>query len=147
MADTKYIRQVECLDHPTHILGEIPEVIAVGRWLVTIAMAAAVERINGVTHRQFTGDLIPDLGDKAGAVQQQSGRFARAVLAPSGKRNVFADRSDRNPFGVRHGLDFRASSRIIVAPFSAIIAVGVLVLPDVIVGITDASATRKPAMP
>ena len=41
----------------------------------------------------------------------------------------------------------RASSRIIAAPFSAIIAVGVLVLPDVIVGITEASATRKPAMP
>ena len=42
------------------------------------------------------------------------------------------------------GRDFRASSRIIAAPFSAIIAVGVLVLPEVIVGITEASATRKP---
>ena len=41
----------------------------------------------------------------------------------------------------------RESARIIAAPFSAIIAVGVLVLPDVIVGITEASATRKPAMP
>ncbi len=40
-----------------------------------------------------------------------------------------------------------ASSKIIAAPFSAIIAVGVLVLPDVIVGITEASATRSPAMP
>ena len=39
------------------------------------------------------------------------------------------------------------SSTIIAAPFSAIIAVGVLVLPEVIVGITEASATRKPAMP
>jgi hypothetical protein len=41
----------------------------------------------------------------------------------------------------------RASSMIIVAAFSAIIAVGVLVLPDVIVGITEASATRNPAIP
>lgn len=41
----------------------------------------------------------------------------------------------------------RASSRIIVAPFSAIIAVGVLVLPDVIVGMIDASTTRRPPMP
>ena len=44
-------------------------------------------------------------------------------------------------------LHYFASSKIIAAPFSAIIAVGVLVLPDVIVGITEASATRKPAMP
>ena len=42
---------------------------------------------------------------------------------------------------------YRASSKIIAAPLSAIIAVGVLVLPDVIVGMTDASAIRKPAMP
>src|ERR1041385_8698692 len=42
---------------------------------------------------------------------------------------------------------YRESSRIIVAAFSAIIAVGVLVLPEVIVGITDASATRKPVIP
>ena len=36
---------------------------------------------------------------------------------------------------------------IIAAPFSAIIAVGVLVLPEVMVGITEASTTRSPAMP
>jgi len=42
---------------------------------------------------------------------------------------------------------YRESSRIIAAPFSAIIAVGVLVFPEVIVGITEASITRSPAMP
>ncbi len=42
---------------------------------------------------------------------------------------------------------YRPSAIIIADPFSAIIAVGVLVLPDVIVGITDASTTRNPAMP
>ena len=41
----------------------------------------------------------------------------------------------------------RESSRIIDAPFSAIIAVGVLVLPEVMVGITEASTTRSPTMP
>ena len=45
------------------------------------------------------------------------------------------------------GRPYLRSSRIIAAPFSAIIAVGVLVFPEVIVGITDASATRSPAMP
>ena len=59
-----------------NILGEILEVIAVGGRLVAVAMAAAVERIDGVARRQFAGDLVPDLGDKAGAVQQQRGRFA-----------------------------------------------------------------------
>jgi hypothetical protein len=37
-----------------------------------------------------------------------------------------------------------ASCKIIAAPFSAIIIVGALVLPDVMRGIADASATRKP---
>ena len=41
----------------------------------------------------------------------------------------------------------RVSSRIIVAAFSAIIAVGVLVFPEVIVGMTEASATRSPEIP
>src|SRR3990167_6276982 len=40
-----------------------------------------------------------------------------------------------------------ASSKIIAAPFSAIIMVGELVLPEVIDGITEASATRTPSMP
>ena len=41
----------------------------------------------------------------------------------------------------------RASWRIISAPRSAIIMVGAFVFPCVIVGITDASATRKPRIP
>ncbi len=40
-----------------------------------------------------------------------------------------------------------ASATIISAPLAEIIAVGVLVLPEVMVGITEASATRKPSMP
>ena len=40
-----------------------------------------------------------------------------------------------------------ASARIISAAFSAIISVGELVLPDVIRGITEASATRNPGEP
>ena len=39
------------------------------------------------------------------------------------------------------------SSSTIVAAFSAIIRVGALVLPEVIDGITEASAIRKPATP
>ena len=39
------------------------------------------------------------------------------------------------------------SSRIIAAPFSAIMMVGELVLPDVIVGITEASTTRMRSSP
>ena len=40
-----------------------------------------------------------------------------------------------------------ASSRIMAAPFSAIMMVGALVLPVVRVGITEASMTRNPSMP
>src|SRR4051794_11996939 len=39
------------------------------------------------------------------------------------------------------------SARIMTAPFSAIIMVGALVLPEVIVGITEASTTRRRSMP
>src|SRR5262245_57024848 len=42
---------------------------------------------------------------------------------------------------------YLASCKIIVAAFSAIIAVGVLVLPEVMVGITEASAMRSPPRP
>src|SRR3984893_2054041 len=41
----------------------------------------------------------------------------------------------------------RASSRIIAAPFSAIMMVGALVLVEVTVGITEASMTRSASRP
>ena len=41
----------------------------------------------------------------------------------------------------------RESSSTIAAAFSAIIRVGALVFPEVMVGITEASATRNPATP
>ena len=37
-----------------------------------------------------------------------------------------------------------ASSSTMVAPLAAIMMVGVLVLPEVMVGITEASITRRP---
>ena len=40
-----------------------------------------------------------------------------------------------------------ADENIISVPFSAIIIVGELVFPDVIVGITDASITLNPSKP
>src|SRR6266576_5456237 len=42
---------------------------------------------------------------------------------------------------------YRESSRIIAAPFSAIIMVGALVLPEVMVGMTEASTTRSRSSP
>src|SRR5947209_1233009 len=41
----------------------------------------------------------------------------------------------------------RASSRKMAEPFSAIIMVGALVFPDVIVGMTEASITRRRSRP
>ncbi len=75
VSDAVDVGQIERLDYPANILGEIQEVIAVGRRLVAVAMAAAVVRIDGVVLCQFAGDLVPDLGDEAGAVQQQRDRF------------------------------------------------------------------------
>ena len=144
MSNAVDIGQAECFDRDADVLGKVLEVIAVRGGLVAVAMAAAVERIDGVVGSEFAGDVVPDLRDEAGAVHQKRRRLARILLAPSRERKALAGRSDREAMRVRQA---RASSRIIVAPFSAIIAVGVLVLPEVIVGITEASATRKPAIP
>src|SRR5262249_55115494 len=66
---------------------------------------------------------------------------------------------DRRPGGRRIGHDHAgaqrqiheptpfASARSMAAPFSAIIMVGALVLPEVMAGITDASTTRKRSTP
>ncbi len=42
---------------------------------------------------------------------------------------------------------YQESSRIVSLAFSAIIMVGALVLPEVIVGMMEASATRRPLIP
>ncbi len=147
MSDAVDIGQAERLDHGADVLGKIQEVIAVGGGLVAVTMAAAVERIDGVIGCEFAGDIVPDLGDEAGAVQQKGRRLARTVLAPPRQRDARVGRSDRNSMWICHGGSYRASARIIAAPFSAIIAVGVLVLPEVMVGMTEASTTRSLATP
>src|SRR5579872_6456996 len=68
------------------------------------------------------------------------------VLAATGYECQNRDTSGLGRANVK-STHYRASSTIIAAPFSAIIAVGVLVFPDVMVGITEASATRRPAIP
>ena len=70
-----------------------------------------------------------------------SGRHPDALFPPPGTENP-----GRSP-SVHHRLttgNQAASSRIIAAPFSAIMIVGALVFPVVSVGITEASTTRKP---
>ena len=69
MSDAVDIGEIERLDDPAHILGKILEVIMVGRRLVAVAMATAVECIDRVVLREFAGDVVPDLGDETGAVQ------------------------------------------------------------------------------
>src|SRR5262249_59732969 len=59
-------------------------------------------------------------------------------------------RIDQNCLGAHervHAASALASSRSSAAPFSAIIMVGALVLPEVIVGIAEASITRRRSMP
>ena len=81
----------------------------------------------------------------------EDGRGDRTGLASIGgiERKLFHVKH-RGPSTARlpRSLDQkRASSSTIAAAFSAIIKVGALVLPEVMVGITDASAIRSPATP
>jgi hypothetical protein len=147
VADAEDVGEIERLDHRTRIHREIHEVVSAGVGLVTGAVTPAVERIDRVSRREHARDLVPDLGDEARAVYEKGRRLARIRLAPSGKRHPGPGVLDPNSLPIRHEDALRESSRIIAAPFSAIIAVGVLVLPEVIVGITEASTTRRPARP
>lgn len=44
------------------------------------AVAAAVERIDGAGRRELTRDVVPDVGDEAGAVHEEGRRLP--ALAP-----------------------------------------------------------------
>jgi hypothetical protein len=49
--------------------------IAGGRRLVAGAVAAAVDAIDIIFGGKLVRDVVPDLGDEAGAVHQQRGRL------------------------------------------------------------------------
>ena len=70
------VGKAECFDRGANVLGEILEVVTIGGGLVALAVAAAVQCIDGVMRRQLARDFIPDLGDKAGAVHQKCRRLA-----------------------------------------------------------------------
>lgn len=76
MSDAVDVGEPERRDRGTDVLGKILEVITIGGGLVAVAMAAAVERVDRVTVREPAGDLVPDLGDEAGAMHQQGRRLA-----------------------------------------------------------------------
>jgi hypothetical protein len=147
VSDAEDVGQLERLDHRADVRCKIQEVIPVGSRLVAGAMATAVECKHLITGGKRACDLVPDLGDKARAVHQKRGRLARRRLAPLRKRYAHAVMFDPNATPARHEMRTRESSRIIAAAFSAIMAVGVLVLPEVMVGITEASTMRSPASP
>ena len=71
-------------------------------------------------------------------------RFARHPPHKGEGRTEFSARANSND-AVQHYP--RRSAMIIAAPFSAIIMVGALVLPEVIVGMTEASTTRSRSSP
>src|ERR1700748_3133745 len=99
MSNAENVGQMKRLDHCADVFGKIPEVIPVHCRLVSLAMAAAVERIDGVGVCEFAGHLIPDLGDEAGAVHQKRRRSVRIVCTPSGESDGLAGGSDRNSMG------------------------------------------------
>ena len=65
------VGEVEGLDERANVLSEILEVVAIGSRLMTVAMAAAVKCVDGVVGGEFAGDVIPDLGNEAGAMHQE----------------------------------------------------------------------------
>ena len=84
------------------------------------------------------------------AVIVRSEATEQSILSLLGEMDCFASLAMTvlgSPWFFEIRIRYLRSSRIIAAPFSAIIAVGVFVFPEVIVGMTEASATRSPAMP
>ncbi|MGY3124800.1 hypothetical protein ACVWXQ_008737 [Bradyrhizobium sp. S3.14.4] len=90
MADAIDVAQIERIDHPADILGIIKEMIGIG--LVARAVAAAVERIDGVARCKLARDLVPDVGDETGAVHEQRGR--PPALAPLQHGDLCVGRAD-----------------------------------------------------
>src|SRR3546814_892608 len=71
----------------------------------------------------------------------------RSMLGRTARPVFDGGQIDRFPSPARSEGIYRASSFTMSAAFSAIIRVGELVLPEVMVGITEASAMRRPARP
>src|SRR5882724_10498296 len=100
----------------------------------------AVSRSGSVARILRTRPGPASLSSSSNAARDPRGGLCGRERGAGGFRGTAAELME-GPTG------YRESCKIIAAPFSAIIAVGVLVLPEVMVGITDASTTRSPASP
>ena len=81
---------------------------------------------------------------KASAWPIHGSRIALACARLSGMMASEEEWSEKKKAPAQGQAVSRRSSRIIAAAFSAIMMVGELVLPEVMVGITEASTTRRP---